>query len=106
MTELRQIHHVKTIRTHRYVEDENGMMQKRPVERYARSDHDRIVYGETGETFEVAADGSFFVPVDVAVFFLRQPDWYEGPSPFAPEPVEERPRAVKARKPAAAAVEE
>lgn len=101
MSELIQIHHVKTQHTHRYVEDEYGQMQRRPVDRFVKSDVDRIVHPSAG-TFEVQPDGSFFVPVEVAQHYLRMPDWNEGPSPFAPDPVEERPRASKARAPKAA----
>lgn len=101
MSETRQIHHVRTIETWRYVEDEHGMMQKKPVQRFTKSDVDRITYGPTGETFEVSPDGSFYLPVEVAEFMTRQPDWHPGPSPFAPDPVDETPRARKARAPKA-----
>jgi hypothetical protein len=101
--ELRQVHNVKSFTTVRYVEDDQGMTQRQVVERFAKSDTDRITYGPTGETFEIAADGSFYVPVEVAEFLTRQPDWHSGPSPFAPEePVEEpKPRSSEPRQPAA-----
>ena len=98
MSESVQIHHVRTVHRYDYVEDQYGQMQRRPVDRFIRSDTDRIAHPDAG-TFEVSPDGSFYVPVEVAQHFLRMPDWHEGPSPFAPEPVAETPRAKTARKP-------
>lgn len=99
--ELRQIHKLRSIKTFAFVPDpRTGRQTKMPIEQYTPDDTDRIASG--GETYEVQPDGSFFVPVEVAAFFVRQPDWYEGPNPFAPaEDDEERPRAA-ARKPKAA----
>jgi hypothetical protein len=48
-----------------------------------------------GETYEIASDGTFDLPADVAAAIVGRPGWYEGPNPF----VEEQPS--KARKSAA-----
>lgn len=99
--ELRQIHKLRAVKTFKFMEDpQTGRQTKVPVEQFIPDDTDRITHD--GETFEVQPDGSFFVPADLAEFLVRQPDWHPGPNPFAPEPVEERPRQA-ARKPKAPA---
>jgi hypothetical protein len=99
--ELVQVHHVRSVERSRYVEDaETGGVRIQRVQRFIASDTDRIAHPEYG-TFEVQDDGSFYVPRPVAEHFLRQPDWHSGPSPFAPEVQDEKPKASRARKPVA-----
>jgi hypothetical protein len=99
--ELRQIHKLRSVETMKFVEDpQTGRQQKQRVQQYIPDDTDRI--SSDGETYEVQPDGSFFVPADLAAFLANQPDWHEGPNPFAPaDKDEEKPRGV-ARHPKAA----
>lgn len=96
--ELRQIHRLRSIKTFRFVEDpQTGRQQKMPLEQFIPDDTDRVKSG--GQTYEVQPDGSFYVPVQLAVFLTNQPDWHEGPNPFAPDPNENPVPRASARKP-------
>jgi len=77
---MAKIHHAITGTTERWVFDaERGpVLRSEMVKQDAGTD--RIVH--EGRTYERGPDGAFNVPEDVAQFFLRQPDWHPGPSPF------------------------
>jgi hypothetical protein len=69
------------------------------VRQLRRSSVERIKHPDFG-TYEVGLDGAFDVPNDVAVYFLKQPGWYEGVSPFEIKPAAAVSVAAKtARKP-------
>lgn len=104
--ETRLIHHAQTTTEYKFVTDPDLGVVRKGVQTFKRSTIDRIVFGATGATYEVGPDNTFEVPVDVAAFFLRQPDWHPGPSPFPGIPVEEKPAAVTSRKPRAKATAE
>lgn len=102
MSEIRQVHHAQVSETFKYILDPLEGLVQRPVRSFKPSGVDRIKYGPTGETYEIQPDGSFHLPVEVANYMLRMPGWNEGPSPFAAELEDEpKPRASRARKPAA-----
>lgn len=100
--ETRQIHRLKAVKTFEFVKDpRTGRQTRVPVEQFVPDDTDRISHGD--DVYEVRPDGSFIVPVDLAAFLVKDPDWHEGPNPFAEDLQEaEKPRAA-ARKPKAAA---
>jgi hypothetical protein len=77
-----KIHSVQVKRTYGYRLDPQRGTVREASESLVRSDVDRIVHN--GVTYEVDGDGNFDVPSDVAEFYTRQPDWYEGDNPFPP----------------------
>ncbi len=75
-----QIHHVEVHPEVTHVLDKDLGVVRRQTQMVRESTVGTITHD--GEVYEVADDGSFYVPEDVAAFMLRQPDWYSGPSPF------------------------
>jgi hypothetical protein len=96
--ELRQIHRLQSWKTFKFMEDpQTGRQTRVPVQQFVADDTDRIK--SDGQTYEVQPDGSFYVPVALAEFLTRQPDWYPGPNPFPADPNENPVPRASARKP-------
>jgi hypothetical protein len=91
---MRHVYHV-VIKKH---EEWNYDPQKGPalVAREAIQDSgtERIQYTD-GRNFEVQPDGCFYLPDDVATYFLRMPGWKEGKNPFFTTPKEPTGPTVK-----------
>jgi hypothetical protein len=101
-----QIYHVHTEYEDRWVLDPQRGHVKRREELITPSGTTTIVvpadqFDSTPDGDEFTADnsGTFSVPDDVAAYFLRQPGWNEGLSPFPPEDTPAKP--TRSRKAAA-----
>lgn len=79
----RQIHHVQTTFKERWVLDPALGPTKRREQVLSRSGMQTIVRGD--KVWEVQPDGSFLVDEDTANYMTNMPNWYDGPTPFAPD---------------------
>lgn len=62
------------------------------------SQGDTVQITHEGEKYDRDSNLTFTMPADAADYFLRQPNWFEGSSPFEAEPaVEEAPQLKKPR---------
>jgi hypothetical protein len=52
--------------------------------------------------FSISDDGTFDVPEELAEFYLKQPDWYQGPNPFVQMEEQKAKVATKPKRSAAA----
>jgi hypothetical protein len=87
-----QIYHAPVTPTVKHVVDPNLGLTVQTVYGVTPSTVTSITYGATGEEFGVQPDGCFYVPREVADFYLRMPDWHAGSNPFVNEDEDDAPR--------------